>query len=367
MTVRRICSVSLVAVILAGVAAWVGPAWAQTPGAEKPRTGESAEELVQSALKLIDSGDYEQAGTLIQRAKQLSPNLPKLSLAEGLFYMNVGMAMIKQSRVQAGYKGKAGYIAEATGRLQEYNNTAEGKNDYRGFAALGSIYKDSRTFRSAVPPLEQAKKLAPVEENGKFVRAEITLDLASSYLGLLRKKEALETAKDAESMAPSDPKIQLGLARVAANTEDFAVAESAAKKAIDLCKAKIQGQPFDKDAHATLQGCYEVIGYVKNTALGTAPDDGAILYALACATRDSAEVNRRVGLLSARDLVQQAIEKEPKKYEWQVFAAQIDADLGAYPEAAKRLNEILKESPDNKEAAKLLETLPSQTGAERSK
>jgi hypothetical protein len=349
MSMRRIHPVRSVAASLMCAAIWCAAAVGQPPNADRPRPGESAEELVATALQKIDTGDYDQAFALVQKAKHLKPSLPKLSLADGL------LAVASSNNVAA------------VQRLTEYTLSDEGRNDYRGFSALGNIYKESRMHRQAIRPLEQARKLAPAEENGKFVKAQITMDLAFAYLGLDRKKEALETAKDAESAAPNDPKIQFGIAKVAASTDDNAGAEAAAKKAIDILKAKIQAQPFDNDAHATLANCWDLQIRLKKTALRVSPDDGALYQALASATRESADVGRRITLLTARQYAIQATEKEPKKYEWQVFAARIEADLGAYQEATQRLESVLKESPDNTDATKLLESFPPQPGAARSK
>jgi Flp pilus assembly protein TadD len=351
MSMGRIHPVRTAIASVVCAAIWCGTAVGQPAGADRPRPGESAEDLVATALQKIDTGDYEQAAVLLQKARRLKPTLPKLSLAEGLLLMSRRPPM----------------YSEAMQRLTEYTASEEGRNDYRGFAALGTIYKESRMHRQARRPLEQAKKLAPMEENGKFVKAEITMDLAFTYLGLDLKKEALETAKEAESAAPNDPKIQFGIAKVAASTDDSAGAEAAAKKAIDILKAKIQAQPFDNDAHATLANCYDLLIKLKRTALTVSPDDGALYQALASATRESADVGRRITLLTARQYAIQATEKEPKKYEWQVFAARIEADLGAYQEATQRLEGVLKDSPDNTEATKLLESFPSQPGAARSK
>ena len=349
MSRRLVQSASSVAVILACAAAWCGTAVGQPPSADRPRVGESAEELVATALQKIDTGDYEQAKVLVQRASRLKHNLPKLGLAEGLLLM--------QSLQNA----------QAVQKLTEYTSSEEGRTDYRGFASLGSLYKDSRMFRQAVRPLEQAKKLAPMEENGKFVKARITMDLAFVYLGLDRKKEALDTAKEAEAAGPNDPKIQFGIAKVAASTDDSAGAEVAAKKAIDILKVKIQAQPFDEEAHSTLANCYDLLVKLKKMALRVSPDDGALYFSLASATREGAEVGRRINLLTARQYAIQAAEKDPKKYEWQVFAARIEADLGAYQEASKRLEDVLKESPDNLEATKLLESISSQPAAAKPK
>jgi tetratricopeptide (TPR) repeat protein len=350
MTVRRFNLTRVAVVFIICVAVWAVPLPGQPSNPERSRPGENAEEMVETALQKIEAGELDQARALIMRAGQLKGHLAKLDLAEGLLLM-----VMQPPR-----------YPDAIRSLQKYTTSNEGRNDYRGFASLGAIYKESRTYRNAIGPLEQARKLAPAEENGKFVRAEITIDLAFCYLGLENKKKALETAKEAEASAPSDPRILLGLARVALAIDESAVAEPALKKAIDLLKMKIQAQPFDEGAHNTLQGCYDVSIRLRKNALRALPDDAALCFALASTMRDYADVARRINLLGARQFALHAIEKEPKKYEWQVFAARLEADLGAYPEAKQRLNDILKESPENQEAAKLLETLQAQPAAGKS-
>jgi tetratricopeptide (TPR) repeat protein len=314
----------------------------QNPQQTRAQPEESPEQMIQEALEKIDQGEFEAAAALAQRAKRLKPTLSKLNLVDGLLYMNL----------------QSPRYPEAVQRLQEYNISEEGRNDFRGFAALGAIYRESRLYRQAIRPLEQAKKLAPLEENGRPVRAEITLDLAFAYAALDRKKEALETAKEAESMAPNEAKIQAGFARLAVQVEEFGLAEPAVKRAIELLKAKIQGEPLNDDAPKALQGCYELLNRIKRNDLKVSPDDGGPYSALANIGRERAEADRRIGLLLARRYALVAIEKEPKKVEHQILAAQIEADLGAYQEARRRLEEVLQSNAGNPAAAKLLEGLP---------
>lgn len=344
MSLNKFGLMSLAAFVLVCCLAGTTIVSAQNPSDREPaRPGENAEELAQRALDAIDSGDLERAWSMIRRARQIKPDVPKLDLAEGLVLMEIAQPQ---------------YL-EAIQRLTDYTvKSDEGRNDYRGHAALGRVYKESRMYRQAIRPLEQAKKLAPAEEKGKSVRAEITMDLAMAYFGLNQKKEALETAKEAAASAPNDAKMQFTLAQIAGNAEEYALAESAAKRAVDLLNAKIQNDPFNLEHHNTLRFCYSLLGRIKEIARKASPDDGSLYFALAVINRDGAEVERRVALIKAREYASQAIEKEPKKAEWQVFAAKIEADLGAFQQARDRLNEVLRASPDNQEAADLLKMLP---------
>ncbi len=326
-------------VFLGGIPA----AEAQMPGGDRPlQSGESAEELIEAALEKVDTGDYEQAAALMGRARRIKPTLAKISLVEGLLLM--------KWREHRNYP-------EAVQKLEEYCASNEGRADYRGYTALGWIYKESRSYRQAIRPFEQAKRLAPNEEKGKPVRAQATIDLAFSYLGLNRRKDALEAAKEAASMAPDQPTIQLGYAQVAGDLQEYNAADTAARRAVDLLKAKIRRQPFDKDAHETLKQCHYLLMRVKVIALQTAPEDGALFAALASLWVDQADVDRRLALLAARELAIQALQKDPKQIDWQLLAARIEIDLGTAEEAKRRLEEARQAAPDNQEVLKLLDSL----------
>lgn len=327
---------------------WCPSVHAQTAQDDRPsRAGESAEDLAEAALAKIDTGDYEQAAAILGKARRLNPKLAKLALVEGLLLMN--------------WTENRNY-AQAIQRLTEYCASREGGADYRGHAALGWIYKESRSYREAVRALEQTRKLAPLEEKGKPIRAQATLDLALAYLGLDRKKEAMDMAKEASSIASDEPKIQLGLARVAGMVQEYDVADAAAKRTVELLKFKLQRQPLDNEPHETLKQCYEVMIRIKNIALRTSPEDGALLAALASLWRDHAEVDRRIALLTAREYALQATQKDPKQHDWQVLTARIEMDLGATEDARRRLEETLQAAPDHQEAQKLLDGLAPAAG-----
>jgi tetratricopeptide (TPR) repeat protein len=340
-----------IACVLVCPGRWSPPVHGQQPDPERPaRAGESAEELAQSALDKIDAGEYDRAGAMLGRARRLNPKLAKLDLVEGLLLLDW-----REQRNPA----------EAEQRLRAYCNSTEGRADYRGPAALARLYLDSRSYREAVRELEKTTKIAPLEENGKPVRAQAMIDLATAQLGLNRKKEAMDSAKEAVSKAPDQADIQLGFAKIAADAQDQVTAEAAAKRAVELLMNKIKRQPFDKRLHDSLKQCYQLQLTVKKTALQKNPDDGAIIAAVAAIWVDQAELDRRLGLLLAREIVLQAIQKDPKQYDWQVMAARIEIDLGATEEAKRRLDEIHQAVPDHAGVAKLLESLPSSTTEEQ--
>jgi tetratricopeptide (TPR) repeat protein len=321
--------------MLAAVLAAPGIASAQLPDAGGLRPDQSPEEMVDAALEKIRTGDLEQARVLILNVKKLKPTLDKLNLAEGLWLI------------------EARQVPDAIQRLTAYNKSPEGLNDWRGFAAIGEIHKNSRMYRMAIRPLTEAKKFAPVDERGEPIRAQVTMNLALCYLGLDRKEDALAAAQEAEALASSDPDILLGAARVAMGANDEAFAEQKARRALNLLWAKIRNDPFDQDAHSTLQSSYRLLGRMKERELLPDPAEGQPFFALATLARESAEVDRRVSLLLAREFALQAIEREPGKYEWRVFVARLEMELGGLQEAKNRVDELLREAPENEEALAL--------------
>jgi len=331
----------VIAAILAG--AWVGvePLTAQTRD-DSAAGMVSPEQLIEEALKKIDAGDdasLQEAGQLIRKARILKPTMDKIKLAEGL------LAIGAKRQV------------EAIARLEEYNKSEEGRNDYRGFHAVGNVYKNSLMYRQAAPALEKAKSLAPVEVDGKQLRADIAIDLSFVYFQLKRKEESLRAAQEAEQLAPKDPKIQLRLGQVAVNTEEQDLAARSAAKAVELLRAAIQADPLKRENYSLLQNAYQLQGALHQRQLVAQPKDGGPYFQLARIIRAMADNGRRMQMLDARDTLLQALTREPTNAEYLLFAARLEVELGARDEAQERLEQLLQESPDHEEAKKLLETL----------
>ncbi len=308
-------------------------------------------QMADEAVSRIDSGDLRTADALIRKAKLVNPTVARLKLAEGLLAVELRQYPM------------------AIGLLNEYNETREGKLDYRGFATIGALFRESRSYREAIRPLENAKNLAPMEEKGKPVRALACMDLAFAYLGLDRKKDAAAASKEAEAMAPGNEKIQFFHAQIAAATDDFGTAETAVKKATSLVAAKVQGSPFDQEANNLMRSCFQLHVRIKQSQLEARPDDGALRAEAVRLLCQAAEYDRRASFLAARALLMPAIDRDPKRAEWQILAARLEWQLGAPAEAATRLEDVLGAEPENKDAATLLEQIrpgerQRQVGAE---
>ncbi len=339
MTGRQGRMVSLAIAVWVSTVGPAGFAIAQSPGSGRSLAGDTPEEMAEEALTAIEMGDTDRAAGLIRRARAIKPSLAKLDLAEGLYRVEIQQ------------------YPEALQKLAIYNKSDDGQHDHRGFAMVGKIYSESRSYRSAIRPLDKARNLAPFEEKGKPVRAEITIDLAFAYLGLKRKKQALEVANEAEKLAPNDADIQYRLSQIMAGSEDYPAARKHARRATDLLLAKTRKDPFDKEAYSTLRASYQMHLQLLQFDLQPEPENGEPYQAVAMLSREAAEVDRDLSLLRAREYSLLAIEKDPTKFEWQVFVAGIEAELGGIGQAKERLEHILQNDPENREAAGLLSAL----------
>ena len=315
--------------------------WAQTPA--QPAAGEALapEQAVEEAIKMIDMGDLTEARRLLQYAASLKPTMNILKLGQGLFYV-------------AGNQG-----VEAISTLAAYNTSDEGKRDYRGFAAIGKVYLNARMLRQAVSPLRQARDLADAEKDGKPLRAGITIDLASAYAKLRDSKKAIELIKEAQAAARDDGEIQLQISEIATIANDAELANKAANRAIELLKGKIIDDAFNAEAHTMMKRAFGVLGNLLVAKINDTPSDsndpknGENYHQYAGVLRETAELDRRIGLLGAREIALRAIEQDPKNSQWQLSAVRLEMELGGLTEAGARLNTILEYEPSNAEALRL--------------
>lgn len=344
-TFRQFILVSCV--ILIGA---VSVARAQTPDAPKPASVLTPEQMVEEALRRFDMGDYQEAYTYAQRVKAQKPELDKLKLVLGL--LNLEMRPRTPSK-----------NTEAINLLNDYNNSTEGKNDYRGHAALGRVFKESRMYQQAQRPLDKARSLAPVDHDGKPLRAMVTMDLAACYFGMKKEKQAITTAKEAESLAPNDPGIQLELGRIASNTKDYDAAVKAADRAIGLLMSKSRTDPYKIQDLKDLEECVELKIKVFLSKLEENAKDARTCADLAAALREKADIERRMYLVRAREYGIKGVAIEPKNFKLQVFTARVEADLGGLQDAVDRLNDTVNNDPDNQEAIKLRGELQARMAA----
>jgi len=341
---RRRLVFGLLAVVV--FAAYAPPARAQAQPGEGTGQAVTPEEMLNRALDKIETGDFSEARGLIENVRRLDPTLPRLRLA-------VGLMLIEEGRHY-----------EALPVLSEYNTTDEGKLDYRGFGAAGELYHKSKAYRQAVIPLERAKDLAPIEKDGEPVRAKIAIRLAETLNMLKRHAEALAAAKEAASLAPNDPAVLLGLAKISRDNNDIAGALDSLDRALNLISDQLRVDPFNRQKLGTRREVLELQRDLYKFQVISNPSDGLAIYNLARSRRRLAEAERDIGVFEAMELTKQAILTDPRKFEWQVYAAELEVAMGAEQDARERLQKVLQENPGNPDASRLLDQLNRAPGTD---
>lgn len=295
------------------------------------------EDMLEDALKKIEAGDLNEAGRLYQRVRALKPDLPKLKLVNGL--------LLKELR-----RGP-----EALSELEAFNKNAG--SEYRGYLAVARLYTESRMWRSALWPYEQAKRIAPIEEEGKPIKARVAIELAGVLQKMKRNDDALKEATDASRLAPNDAEIQYRLGAIQLDTGDRTSAAGALERAVDRARSQLRLDPFQRDMWDLLKQCYELQQGIALAQRAADPDDARAYLMLGRALVDLADVNRQLSLLGAREALLEALNKAPRDSEARVLLARVEAELGGIQDALERLSEVLRDDPENAEARKLREEI----------
>lgn len=339
-------------------------AWSQTP---PPRTdppdraadAPDPDELADKALELIDRGALQEADEILQGLKRFRPTMHRIKLLQGLLWL----------------KGGSGRGPEANRVLESYNRTDTGKLDYRGFAAVGLLKQQSRMWRQARRALKSAVELAPTEENGKPVRANILLDLATVELRLAETNRspsandaALEYAREAVRRSPDDAIILLRFAQILANAsdgDDYSEAIRAGRGAIRRVGAELRGDPFNRETLGLLRAGYSLISQIHRNQAKRNPDNAEHIIAIAEDIQSLSMINRRLALFDSYELVNQALDMAPRPA-WQLMAARLEVDVGGAagaPSALERIQKILEDEPDNQDAKNLRTRIEAMTAS----
>ena len=327
---------TLAAFVLAGLTS--GPVALAQPSDAAPSVT-TPEEMVEDAIRKFDEGDFQDAQRLFSNARRARPDMPRLQLIEGLLLIEANRA------------------PEAINVLEQFNK--EAGNEYRGYYALGKVYNQSLMYRQAIRPLERAKDFAPVEVNGRSVKAEVAIELAIAYKGRDLAKEALKYADEAAVLAPNDPGIQLKLGQMNLKTLDYATALRAAEKAVTLLLGQLRADPFKQENNSLLKQSHELTVNILQAQRAADPDDANTYFALAKASRNLADAERRLAILTAREYGLEAVNKDPKLYGCSVHLARLEWELGGAQDALDRLKNVLAEDPNNAEAVQLREQIQS--------
>ncbi len=292
----------------------------------------SPEQKLELALKKIEAEEFREAELLIGEVSVEKPTLERIKLVRGLYYYAVQR------------------YTEAMADLETYNGTPEARSEYRGFATVGDLYLRSRMWRSAIFPLEKAKDIAPIKENGKPVRADILLNLASAHLGLQNHKTAIKVAKEARDSAPDVADVHLRLAEISASSNDYETSVGAVEKAILLFTGDLRDDAFNRTAHDKLRSCYGILSGLYQYQLKRDAENAEYYSKYSLMLQQLAEIDRRRMLLDSLQLARQAIERSPKRVDYKISLIKLEYELGGIKDSKDLLDDILQQDPKNAEA-----------------
>jgi len=299
--------------------------------------------MVERALELIDAGDYGNAQKLLQEAEVVNPDLELLLLGKGKLMMVSGNDL------------------KAISFLEKYN-IAGGRSDYRGFAAVGEIYVRNRRYSLAKESLQKARELAPLEEDDRAVRSQITTRLAEALVRLDQPRLAIRQLKEAQAASVDDPATQLMICQLASRVKEPALANEAADNAINGFNQELRLSPFRRATYQQLTACFEVLIELAASEITDNRNDAQAIMRTARLMRELGTLRRRLNLIDARDLVLQAIEVGGASTDKLLLAAELEAELGGIEQARARLDEILQQDAENARALQLKNSL-GQLGA----
>lgn len=208
-------------------------------------------------------------------------------------------------------------------------------------------------YRQAVFPLERARDFAPIELNGKPIKAEIATDLASVLHGMARTKEALKVADEAAILAPNDAGIQLKIGKMHLDGQDYTAALRCVDRGVTLVTAQLRADPFKSEENLLFKQLHDLQMSVRQAQRAANPDDPNIYLELGKSMRDQAESERRIRMLAAREYALEALNRDPRLQPAIIYLSQMEWELGGAPDALDRLKRLLEEDPNNTEALQL--------------
>ena len=175
-------------------------------------------------------------------------------------------------------------------------------------------------------------------------------------------KDAIKSLKNAAVSAPDAGEIQAEVCQLASRAGDTETAIAAGVSAIQAFNSELSVNPLSVPAHQGLVRCYHVLYAEQSAKLSKNPNDGDSFVEGAKLLRAIAGLEQRIRLLDSRALMLQALEANKDNAEWQLFAAELEMDLGARTEAAARIDAVLQSDGNNASAIALKNRLNASAG-----
>ncbi len=311
------------------------------PVSSQPSRGADLNGMAEDAIEALDRGTEEgknEAAKITDTLRQIAPQFAKTYLLTGKMYASAGQG------------------PNAIRYFEIYKNTTDGKTDHRPYAELARIYMRSKKYRNAKRNLEDAITWAPEKEKERYIRAELTMDLAAVLHELKDDAEAIRKAREAAGQAKNDPRIQILYGRLLLEVSkgETKACRDAVAPAIAQLVDDLGASPFNMAKLSLLREALVVVETTWAREVSMQLNNAEPVHFLSLASQDVAEISHRIALVGAREYEARAVELNSNKVEYLIRLAEIEAMMGAQRSAMDRLDEILKADPRNKEASDLL-------------
>ena len=337
--------------------------------ARKARTQAPGNPAVADTLgwALFKRGDYQPATTLLEEAAEKSRENPEVRFHSGMAHYMMGQTEAARSDFQGAlslgqdFPGKK----ETERRLELLNQTAAGSHaltaeelegmlkehpkDIVARLRLAKVLEGQKSFARAATTYEEALK-----SNPKL--GSVALELAELYAGPLKNPErALEFAKKARDLAPSDPRAAGILGHVAFDAGNFAWAYSLLQESAREASADSQVLHDLAWAAYSLGKVDEArVAMQQSLEASAGPEVAADAKSFLALTGVALDPARLAG---ATTEIQQKVNQSPPYVPAWMAAATLEMQSGRTDEAVTRYQAVLKKFPDFSPAQKELALL----------
>lgn len=300
----------------------------------------SARELAVEALKLFDAAQYTKAYQLAQQALSVRPDQPEALLVTGLILIH------------------SGRNREAIEPLAQYNKSDVGRNDYRGYEALGDLYMRSSAHRMAHDQFFIAVSKAPITVGDKPTRALIRMKLAQALVGMGRFDDAIKNAEDASQSAPRSATVLWDLARIYSRAEQDEKAVPLMESAARLAREELFSAQFKQSLADDLQVVREkltllsdvhkaIVTSRRNLIQKDRSVDPEKYLALARAMSEQAEISRLQSLNDAMIVCVEVMRAAPKSVDAVILLAELQRQSGMTAAATRTYQMALQLAPND--------------------
>lgn len=293
--------------------------------------------LLDAGRRLLAAKDYTTAEKMFEDAAAIRQDEPGVLL---------GLAMVY---------GATGQDTKSLDYYRRYTQTDEGRQDPRGYLAMGRQYEKAQYPRQAISVLRRADALKPNDP-------EILTALAM-LLAKIKDPESLTYAERAFQQAGPDnleaartyATILMSMQTERAQQHAYRrTAEQVLQAALDAARQRLERAPDDRALLQNMIEAYQVYGTLLNDRLKENPRDTRAGLRLSQVIQEAAALSHTNELHRALAVLTEAARNAPTDIEVLRELASVQVEVKKLADAAETCRRILAAQPDNAFARDLL-------------